>query len=128
MLTYNTILRSKDGKLTMNNVKEESIDYGVSITDKSKYNPDASSFISNQGSISTTPLYDFNDGIDNGIKYSLFRDKSLDVTEQDYIYNKLKMASEQQLKELADSIIIESELSDDKTQINVNTNTDSNKE
>lgn len=127
MLTYNTIVRSKEGKLTMNTIKDEQIDYGVSITDKSKYNPNASSFISNQGSIYTTPLFDFNDGIDNGIKYSLFRDKSLDVTEQDYIYNKLKLATSDQLKQLADSINIESELSEDKTTIDVINKTDTNK-
>lgn len=125
MLTYNTFVRSKDGKLTMNEVKEQPVDYGESITDKSHYNPNASSFVSNSGSINSTPLYDFNDGVDNGIKYSLFRDKSLDITEQEYIYNKLKLATSEQLKELADSIELESDLSDDNKTIDIKTKTES---
>lgn len=125
MLTYNTFVRSKDGKLTMNDVKECQSDYGVSITDKSKYYPNASSFIGNQGYINTIPHYDFADGVDNGIKYSILRDKSLDITEQEYIYNKLQLATSEQLKELADSIKLESDLSDDNTTIDISTKTTS---
>lgn len=100
MITFNSFIRSKNGLLTQNEVKEDNIDYGESITDKSHYNPQASSFISNQGYTNVKPLYHFPNGEDNGLNMALITNKNLDVTEREAVYNHLKTQTGKEVEKL----------------------------
>lgn len=104
MLTYNTFKRSKEGLLTQNNVEEKKVDYGISITDKSHYNPNASSFISNSGYTGMNPVYHFPDGNDNGLNMAAITNKNLDITEKEALYNKLKKKTGEEIDKLVESI------------------------
>lgn len=104
MLTYNTFKRNKDGKLTMDNIEVVKVNYGISITDKSHYNPNASTFLSNQGQLNATPIYHFPDGQDNGLNMAVLTNKFLDVTEKDVIYQKIKQKTEEEIDKLVLSI------------------------
>lgn len=110
MLTWNTFKRNKNGGLSREEIHEKRIDYGESITDKSKYNPNISSFISNMGSIRNNPLYDFMDGKDSGVRMSLFHDKSLDITEKQAIFDRFKAETENRLEVLEEQLRKEAEL------------------
>ena len=110
MLAWNTFKRNKNGGLSREDVYEKRIDYGKSVTDKSKYNPNISSFISNMGSIRNNPLYDFDDGMDTGVRMSLFHDKSLDITEKEAIFARFKAETENRLNELEELLKAEAEL------------------
>lgn len=104
MITFNTFVRSKNGLLTINEVKEDKINYGESITDKSHYNPQASSFISNQGYTNTKLLYHFPTGEDNGLNMALITNKNLDITEKEAVYNHLKTQTDKNINELIEQL------------------------
>lgn len=118
MLTWSTFKRNKNGGLSRVEIFDSRIDYGESITDKSKYNPNISSFISNMGSIKNNPLYDFMDGQDTGIRMSLFHDNSLDITEKQAIFERFKAETVNRLDELEEQLKKEIELKNalDKTK------------
>lgn len=113
MISYNTFERNKNGFLTQNDVKESKIDYGDSITDKSKYNPNMSSFIANQGAINNNPLYHFNDGKDNGLNMSIITNNRLDITEKEAIYKKLQKSTNEEIEKLYERLEEEERSSDD---------------
>lgn len=104
MITFNTFVRSKNGLLTINEIKEDVIDYGESITDKSHYNPQASSFVSNQGFNNVRPLYHFPTGEDNGLNMALITNKNLDVTEKEAVYNHLKTQTGKEVVKLIEQL------------------------
>lgn len=125
MLTYNTFDRNKIGLLTQNNYEEEIIDYGESITDKSHYNPNISTFIANQGYINNNPLYHFPDGVDNELNMSLLTNKNLDITEKEALSKKISKQTKEKIDELLNTI---DDLEDtDKEEI-VENNSDSTSE
>lgn len=104
MISFNTFNRSKDGLLTQFEVKENKDNYGISITDKSHYNPNASSFISNNGYTGMNPIYHFPDGQDNGLNMAAITNKNLDITEKEALYNKLKKKTGEEIDKLVESI------------------------
>lgn len=74
-----------------------------SVTDKSSYQPNIDhlhqSPIINGGSGSRSPLYDFEDGKDTGVRLYQLRDPSADVTEIQETQKKLKKAADSDTKE-----------------------------
>lgn len=104
MLTYNTFKRNKEGKLTMEDIEVVKVNYGISITDKSHYNPNTTTFLSNQGQLNVNPIYHFPDGKDNGLNMAVLTNKFLDVTEKDVMYQKLKQKTGEEIDKLVLSI------------------------
>lgn len=100
MISFSTFKRDKFGLLTQHEVDEPVVDYGVSVTDKSHYNPNAASFVANTGALNARPLYDFPDGVSNGLRMSLFHAKNLDVTEKEALFERLKTQTNERLRDL----------------------------
>lgn len=60
------------------------IDYGYSCVDKTTFSPnidDVRNFLASGSSGSSTPYYDYKDGVDDGTDFTQLRNKSADVTE-----------------------------------------------
>lgn len=104
MITFNTFVRSKNGLLTQNEIQEDKIDYGESITDKSHYNPQASSFVSNGGFANVKPLYHFPTGENNNLNMALITNKYLDITEKEAVYNHLKTQTGKEIEKIIEKL------------------------
>ena len=79
------------------------IDYGTSVTDKSKFRPNVSSLNEIAGATSTglnRENFEFQDGIDNGMRFYTIRSKSADRTEIDQAINEARIAGEKAMKEI----------------------------
>lgn len=93
-------------------------DFGESVTDKSFFRPDISSARASLGTFTANSsgkvgVYDFNDGKDTGETFMTFlRNKSLDQTEIDAAYDRLKSYAEQLKQADIDKFMSDNEKAD----------------
>lgn len=99
-------IRQPDGSLKLDWIDKPVVNYGESVTDKSKYKPNVplySQIDFNKG-MPDNLCYDFPDGKDTGLDLTPLRNKSLDITEIADIKRSLEASTKRQKKAIDDEV------------------------
>ena len=101
-------------------------DYGSSVVDKSKFRPTLVNNGSGQRVVGTSrsPVYDFEDGKDTGLRFGVIRNLGADITEVDAVQNILQKTvnnqikvSEKKLNDTLEAIQQQTQLQQQQTQL-----------
>lgn len=103
-------IRLLNGSLERSDIKSlKRAIYDDSVVDKSKFRPNVNDVhnFTGQGS-QGTPLYDFPDGVDNGLRLGAMRSLGADITEINATAEQLKTTTQKQTDDVAE--IVKSEI------------------